>query len=99
MNEILKPNEPTNALENTVVDEEEFFERALFDDVLEMKSLKQVTENTAADLGKLQDQAYQTLFELFQKTRGITTLSSTQDEVFGIFELFFKGYYQHFRLA
>ena len=100
MDEQLKSiDENSIDLENTVVDEEEFFERSLFDDVLEMKSLKQVSETTATDLGRLQDQVYQNLFKLFQKTRGLTTPDSSQDEAFGIFELFFKNYYQHFRLA
>jgi hypothetical protein len=87
-------------LENTVIDEEEFFERELFQDVLELRSLKKVAETTEIDINKLQDQVYQALFDLYQKSRGIKAESvSGQDEAFMIFELFFKNYYQHFRQA
>ncbi len=101
MNEILTTDEINNlALENTVIDEEEFFEKSLFQDVLEMKSVKKVAESTAIDLGELQDQVYQNLFKLFQQNRGISEPeNSEKDEVFAIFELFFKNYYQHFRIA
>jgi hypothetical protein len=86
--------------EKTVIDEEEFFERDLFQDVLELKSLKKVAETTTVDINKLQDQVYQTLFGLYQQTMGNKTSESTgQNEVFTIFELFFKNYYQHFRQA
>jgi hypothetical protein len=82
------------------VSSEEFFEKTLFDDVFEMKSILEVSEKTAFSLKDLQDEVYQTLFDLFQKTRGINTPSSkSSDEMFGIFELFFKTYYQHFRSA
>ncbi|HBE80052.1 MAG TPA: hypothetical protein DDW65_20065, partial [Firmicutes bacterium] len=88
------------SFEKTVIDEEEFFEGELFQDVLELKSLKKVAETTAVDISKLQDQVYQMLFSLYQQTRGIEPdQSSGKDEVFAIFELFFKNYYQHFRLA
>jgi hypothetical protein len=86
--------------EKTVIDEEEFFERELFQDVLELKSLKKVAEKTAVDINKLQDQVYQTLFGLYQQTRGIKIDGGAErDEAFTIFELFFKNYYQHFRQA
>jgi hypothetical protein len=86
--------------EKTIIDEEEFFERELFQDVLELKSLKKVAEKTAVDINKLQDQVYQTLFGLYQQTRGIKIDGgSERDEAFTIFELFFKNYYQHFRQA
>jgi hypothetical protein len=101
MSEILKSDVDTElAFERTLIDEEEFFERELFQDVLELKSLKKVSETTAIDINKLQDQVYQTLFSLYQQTRGINpTVSSEKDEVIAIFELFFKNYYQHFRMA
>lgn len=79
---------------------EEFFEKTLFEDIFEMKSIAQVSEKTAVDIKDLQDEVYQTLFNLFQKTRGITPPPpKSQDDVLGIFELFFKNYYQHFRSA
>ncbi|HOP75807.1 MAG TPA: hypothetical protein PLC07_12280 [Bacillota bacterium] len=79
---------------------EEFFEDALFQDILGMKSIPQVAEKTAYDLKELQDDVYQALFALFQKTRGIATPSSTgSDDIFLIFETLFKGFYQHFRQA
>ncbi len=80
-----------------MVDEEEFFARELFEDVLEMKSLRKVSEATEIELNKLQDQAYQCLSELFQKNRDGSLPDN--NEVFGLFELFFKNYYQHFRTA
>jgi hypothetical protein len=101
MNDIFESDlSPDQSFEKTVIDEEEFFEGELFQDVLELKSLKKVAENTAVDISKLQDQVYQMLFSLYQQTRGIEPdQSSGKDEVFAIFELFFKNYYQHFRLA
>jgi len=101
MNDILNfENTPEQALEKTMIDEEGFFERELFQDVLELKSLKKVAETTATDLDKLQDQVYQTLFNLYQQTRGVKVDNTPeQDEVFTIFELFFKNYYQYFRQA
>jgi hypothetical protein len=79
------------------VDEEEFFERELFEDILEMRSLRKVSEVTAIEFPKLQDQVYHCLYELYQKNRGM--IPPEKNEVFGIFELFFKNYYQHFRSA
>jgi len=94
-------SEPENATTaKTVVDEEEFFERALFQDVLEMKSVRMLSEATATEFGKLQDQVYRNLFNFFQKIRGITVNEDSEtDEVFTVFELFFKQYYQSFRKA
>lgn len=92
--------EMSNAsLERTVIDEEEFFERALFQDILEMKSLKQVSEATDTRVEKLQDQAYQSLFSLYQRVRGQESIDRVgdKDEIFGVFELFFKNFYQQFR--
>lgn len=84
----------------TIIDEEEFFERTLFQDVLEMKSIRMISEATATEFGKLQDQVYHTIFNLFQKARGIAVPEETEnDEVFAVFELFFKHYYQNFRKA
>lgn len=95
----LKNNSISNICEKGGVNEEEFFEQALFDDVLEMKSLKQVSDMAAADLKLLQEKAYRCLFNLYQKERGITMTENEKDEVFGIFEIFFRNYYQHFRSA
>ena len=94
-------SEPENTpTAKTVVDEEEFFERALFQDVLEMKSVRMLSEATATEFGKLQDQVYRNLFNFFQKIRGITVNEDSEtDEVFTVFELFFKQYYQSFRKA
>jgi len=83
--------------QKSAVDEEEFFERDLFEDILEMKSLRKVSEVTTVELTKLQNQVYQCLFELYQKNRGVNL--SDNNEVFGIFEIFFKNFYQHFRTA
>ena len=88
---------PEATMERKGVDEEEFFERELFEDVLQMKSLPKVSEITTIELSKLQDQVYRCLFELYQKNRGVTF--PEKNEVFGIFELFFKNFYQHFRTA
>ena len=99
MEDAMKGNSGSNVIEKAVIDEEEFFERALFDDVLEMNSLKQVSDTTAGDLKLLQEKTYRCLFDLYQKERGITTTGSEKDEVFGIFEIFFRNYYQHFRSA
>lgn len=89
------PIEPLS--DKNFIDEEEFFERALFEDVLEMKSLRKISESTEIELPELQDQVYQCLFKLYQKNRGVE--NPDKNEVFGIFELFFKNYYQHFRIA
>ena len=97
MNDILNSENVSQAFEKTLIDEEEFFERELFQDVLELKSLKKVAETTAIDVNKLQDEVYQTLFNLYQQTRGINVTSPGQDDIFPIFELFFKNYYQYFR--
>lgn len=79
---------------------EEFFEPVLFQDVMEMKSVPLVAEKTASDFKALQDEVYRSLFNLFQKTRGITVQDkNTSDEMFNLFELFFKSYYHHFRVA
>jgi hypothetical protein len=78
---------------------EEFFERALFQDVLEMKSIKEVSDATALQPQQLRDDVYDCLFKFFQKTRGVNSGESGQNEMFAVFELFFKNYYQHFRLA
>lgn len=84
----------------TIIDEEEFFERTLFQDVLEMKSVRMVSEATGAEFGKLQDQVYRNIFNLYQKVRGITVPEEAEtDEIFIVFELFFKHYYQNFRKA
>ncbi len=84
----------------TIIDEEEFFERALFQDILEMKSVRMLSEATATEFGKLQDQVYRNLFTLYQKVRGISVNEASEtDEVFMVFELFFKQYYQNFRKA
>ncbi|HBF35847.1 MAG TPA: hypothetical protein DDW50_00825 [Firmicutes bacterium] len=100
MSDILNSENCTEqAFEKTMIDEEEFFERELFQDVLELKSLRKVAENAAIDVNKLQDQAYQTLFSLYQQNRGIKAASPGQDDIFPIFELFFKSYYQYFRQA
>lgn len=88
---------PDPAVEKTMVDEEEFFERELFEDILEMRSLRKFSEVTAIEFPKLQDQVYQCLYQLFQKNRGL--IPPEKNEVFGIFELFFKNYYQHFRTS
>lgn len=85
------------AVEKNIVDDEEFFERELFEDILEMRSLKKVSEVTAIEFSKLQDQVYQCLYQLYQKNRGL--IPPEKNEVFGIFELFFKNYYQHFRTS
>lgn len=85
------------ATEKSVVDEEEFFERELFEDILEMRSLRKVSEVTSIEFSKLQDQVYQCLYQLYQKNRGL--IPPEKNEVFGIFELFFKSYYQHFRTS
>jgi hypothetical protein len=92
--------EPSTAVvEKAVIDEEEFFERTLFQDVLEMKSLKKVSEVTATGIEKLQDQAYQCLFSLYQKARGVDVAENqAKDEIFTVFEMFFKSFYQYFRL-
>jgi hypothetical protein len=101
LNEDLKTAAPPEAVTEkatvATIDEEEFFERELFEDVLEMKSLRKVSETTEIELNKLQDQVYQCLYELYQKNRGVSP--PEKNEVFGIFELFFKNYYQHFRTA
>ncbi|MGE5583828.1 MAG: hypothetical protein ACM3X9_15025 [Bacillota bacterium] len=98
MSDLLKEVDCVNpALEETVIDSEEFFERELFQDVLEMKALKKVAENIAIDINKLQDQVYQQLFQIFQEARGIKNGTAEKDDVFTVFELFFKNYYQHFR--
>ncbi len=99
MNDILNSENVKPEFENTLIDNEEFFERDLFQDVLELKSLKKVAETTAIDVNKLQDQVYQTLFSLYQQTRGLNTPNPGQDDIFPIFELFFKNYYQYFREA
>ena len=99
MNDILKSEDEHQAFEKTLIDEEEFFERELFQDVLELKSLKKVAETTSVDVNKLQDRVYQTLFELYQQTRGVHVPDPGKDEIFPIFELFFKNYYQYFRQA
>lgn len=97
----LSISEPENVpITNTIIDEEDFFERALFQDVVEMKSVRMLSEATATEFGKLQDQVYRNLFTLYQKVRGITVTEQTEtDEVFVVFELFFKNYYQNFRKA
>lgn len=88
------PESPSSAL----ISEEEFFENSLFHDIMEMSSIPQVAEKTAYNLKDLQDEVYQSLFNIYQRTRGITSSSPSQsDEIFNIFELFFKNYYQHFR--
>ncbi len=94
-------NQPENTpTAKTLVDEEEFFERALFQDVLEMKSVRMLSEDTAIEFGKVQDQVYRNLFNLYQKIRGVTVSEESEaDEVFVVFELFFKRYYQSFRKA
>ncbi len=99
MNDILNSENVKPEFENTLIDNEEFFERDLFQDVLELKSLKKVAETTAIDVNKLQDQVYQALFTLYQKTRGLNAPNPGQDDIFPIFELFFKNYYQYFREA
>ena len=86
-----------NPIAKTIIDEEEFFERALFQDVLEMKSVRMVSEATATEFGKLQDQVYRNVFNLYQKVRGVTV--SEEPETDEVFELFFKHYYQNFRKA
>jgi hypothetical protein len=86
---------PESGAEKTMVDEEEFFERELFEDVLEMRSLRKVSEATDIEFPKLQDQVYQCLYQLYQRNRGM--IPPEKNELFGIFELFFKNYYQHFR--
>ncbi|MGE5605761.1 MAG: hypothetical protein ACM3YE_08735 [Bacteroidota bacterium] len=93
--------ETTDApIAKTIIDEEEFFERTLFQDVLEMKSIRMVSEATATELGKLQDQVYRNIFNLYQKVRGVTVPEDADaDDVFVVFELFFKHYYQNFRKA
>lgn len=84
----------------TIIDEEEFFERTLFQDVLEMKSIRMISEATATEFGKLQDQVYRNIFNLYQKVRGVAAPEEAEnDEVFVVFELFFKHYYQNFRKA
>ncbi len=84
----------------TIIDEEEFFERTLFQDVLAMKSVRMVSETTGTEFGKLQDRVYRNIFNLYQKTRGLTVSEEQEtDEVFVVFELFFKHYYQNFRKA
>jgi adenylate cyclase len=88
---------PEPAADKNIVDEEEFFERELFEDILEMRSLRKVSEVTAIEFPKLQDQVYQCLYQLYQKNRGL--IPPEKNEVFGIFELFFKNYYQHFRTS
>lgn len=88
---------PEPAAVKNIVDEEEFFERELFEDILEMRSLRKVSEVTAIEFSKLQDQVYQCLYQLYQTNRGL--IPPEKNEVFGIFELFFKNYYQHFRTS
>ncbi len=84
----------------TMVATEEFFERALFQDILEMKSVQQVSDATAVNAQKIRDQVYTSLFELFQHCRGLNTESpQAAAEIFSVFELFLKNYYQHFRSA
>lgn len=94
-------SEPENAgIAETIIDEEEFFERTLFQDVLEMKSVRMLSEATGTEFGKLQDQVYRHLFNLYQKVRGVTVTEENEtDEIFIVFELFFKNYYQKFRKA
>ncbi len=99
MNDILNSESVSPEFENTVIDDEEFFERELFQDVLDLKSLKKVAQTAAVDVNKLQDRVYQTLFTLYQQTRGVNPPSPGQDDIFPIFELFFKNYYQYFREA
>ena len=83
---------------STILDTEEFFERFLFQDVLNMTALTEVSDKTAIDLKDLQDEAYQNLYTLIQKFRGISIQDEhSGDEILGIFELFLKNYYQHFR--
>lgn len=86
-----------NPIAKTIIDEEEFFERTLFQDVLEMKSVRMISEATATEFGKLQDQVYRNIFNLYQKVRGVTV--SEEPEADEVFELFFKHYYQNFRKA
>lgn len=89
-----------NTIAETIIDEEEFFERTLFQDVLEMKSVRMLSEATGTEFGKLQDQVYRNIFNFYQKVRGITVPEVNEtDEVFAVFELFFKNYYQKFRKA
>ncbi|NLY76317.1 MAG: hypothetical protein GX075_13625 [Firmicutes bacterium] len=97
----LNANEPEKIpAAQTIVDEEEFFEKTLFQDVLEMKSVQMLAEATAIEHGKIQEQVYRSLYNLYQKIRGVpVTEESERDEVFGVFELFFKHYYQGFRKA
>jgi hypothetical protein len=97
----LNVKEPeNNTIAETVIDEEEFFERTLFQDVLEMKSVRMLSEATGTEFGKLQDQVYRNIFTFYQKVRGINVPEENEtDEVFAVFELFFKNYYQKFRKA
>ena len=89
-----------NSIDQTTIDDEEFFERTLFQDVLEMKSVRMLSEAAGVEFGKLQDQVYRKLFNLYQKVRGVTVTEENEtDEVFAVFELFFKNYYQRFRKA
>ncbi|NLW47181.1 MAG: hypothetical protein GXY86_07585 [Firmicutes bacterium] len=89
-----------DSIAQTIIDEEEFFERTLFQDVLEMKSVRMLSEATGGEFGKLQDQVYRKLFNLYQEVRGVTVIEENEtDEVFAVFELFFKNYYQRFRKA
>jgi hypothetical protein len=89
-----------NTIAETVIDEEEFFERTLFQDVLEMKSVRMLSEATGTEFGKLQDQVYRNIFNFYQKIRGVAVPEENEtDEVFAVFELFFKNYYQKFRKA
>lgn len=100
MNDNLAMTDLTNHFEETqtMVATEEFFEPSLFQDILNMKSLLEISEKTATDLKVLQDQTYQNLFNFYQNVRGISVNESeSRDEVFAIFELFFKNYYQYFR--
>ena len=65
-----------------------------------MKSIRMISEATATEFGKLQDQVYRNIFNLYQKARGVTVPEEAEnDEVFVVFEMFFKHYYQNFRKA
>lgn len=100
MNDYVNAYAAVNPEQAEATIQEEFFEPALFQDVMDMKSIPQVSEKTASDLKTLQDEVYRSLFNLFQKTRGITIHEKNDsEEMFNIFELFFKSYYQHFRVA
>lgn len=80
------------------VNTEEFFEQDLFRDIRDMKSLRLVSETAPCDSAILEEAVYQCLFTIYQKARGIPEAKDPEaDEIFGIFEMFFKQYYQHFR--